>query len=98
MCADLMAEREREFRLVVHQRHQLARDVDVAAGHRERVLDGGVERREMERLAGVGEAGLSADAAADRLDISGARPGLRAAEFLDAAPHARAALRRRRAG
>ena len=32
---DFMAEREGELRLVVHQRHQLAGDVDIAARHRE---------------------------------------------------------------
>jgi hypothetical protein len=36
--ARLVAENEGEFRFVVHQPHQLARDVDVAARHREGIL------------------------------------------------------------
>ena len=81
--ADLVAEREGELGFVVHQPHQLARDVDIAAGDRESVLDRRVERREVERLAGVGDAGICADAAADRFDVSRARAGLGAAELLD---------------
>ena len=37
----------------------------------------------MERLAGIGEARMGPDAAADRFDIGRARPGLGAAELLD---------------
>ena len=44
--ADLMAEREGKLGLIVHQRHELARDVDVAARRREGVLDRRIEDRE----------------------------------------------------
>ena len=37
--AGLMAEHEGQLGLVVHQPHQLAGDVDIAAGHREGILD-----------------------------------------------------------
>src|SRR6185369_13072021 len=52
----LMTEREGELRLVIHQRQQLASDVDVAAGDAHGVFDGGIERRVMKRLTGVSDA------------------------------------------
>ena len=49
--ADLVAEHARELGLVVGQRHQAARYVDIAAWQRESVDDVAVEQREGERLA-----------------------------------------------
>jgi hypothetical protein len=40
--AHLVAEHERQFRLVIHKAEQLARDVDAPAGHGEGVVDGRV--------------------------------------------------------
>ena len=37
--SDLMAKREGKFGLVVHQTHELARDVDITARDRKGVLD-----------------------------------------------------------
>ncbi len=81
--SDLMADGERELGLVVHKTHQLARDVDVTARDRKGVRHGGVQRREVKRLAGVGDAGISAHPAADRFNIGRAPAGLGAAEFAD---------------
>ena len=80
--ADFVPERERELGLVVHQAHQLAGHVDIAAGNRERVFDRRIERGEMQCLTGIGDARIGADPPADRFDIGRARPGLRAAELL----------------
>ena len=81
--AGFVAERESELRLIVHQAEQLAGDVDIAAGHRQRILDRRIERHEMKRLAGVGEARGSGDAAADRFDICRSRARFGAAELLN---------------
>src|SRR4051812_22108178 len=80
---DLVAQGEGELRLIAHQGHQLSRDIDVAAGDRESVLDCRVERGEMERLSGGGDARISRDPAADRLDIGRAWSLLLAAQLLD---------------
>ena len=40
---DLVAKREGQFGLIVHQRHQLAGDVDVATGDREGILHRGIQ-------------------------------------------------------
>ena len=79
--ASLVAEHEREFGFVAHQAHQLARDVDIAAGDREGVFDRRVQRREMIDLPGISGARLSGDTAPDGLDIIGAGTGLGAAEL-----------------
>ena len=63
--ADFVAEREGELGLVVHQAHQLPRDVNIAAREREGVLDRRIERREMQRLARVRDSGLASDAPTD---------------------------------
>ena len=81
--AGLVAKREGEFGFIVHQGHQLARDVDVAARHRHRVLDRRVEHREVNRLPGVGDAGISRNPAADRCHIGRARASLGAPELFD---------------
>ena len=80
---DFVTKREGKLGLVVHDRHQLPRDVDVAARDGKSVLDRRVEGREMQRLAGIGDSRESADAAADRFHISCARSGFGAAELLD---------------
>ncbi len=78
----LVAEREGELGLVVDDAHQLASDVDIAAGDGEGVLDRRINRRVMERLPRVRHAGDRADPAADELDIGRARTGLGPAQFL----------------
>jgi hypothetical protein len=79
--ADLVAEREGELRLIVHQRHQLAGDVDVAARRREGVLDRGIEDRES---IGSGiDPRIDGDPAADAVDIGCSRTGFGSPEFLD---------------
>ena len=73
----LMADDEGELGLVIHDAHQLAGDVDIAARHRESVLDCAIERREMVNLPGVGSPGKSSDTATNRFNIGcpGARLG-----------------------
>jgi hypothetical protein len=80
--ADFVTEHGGEFRLVVHQAEQLARDVDIAARHRESVHDGRVQRGDRERAAGPRHAGLRCDPPPHVRDISGTRSAFRAAEFL----------------
>jgi hypothetical protein len=68
--------------LVVHQAHQLARDVDVAAGHREGVHHRRVQGRDREgAVAAPRYPGRRGDLASDRGDVVAARAGLGAAEF-----------------
>src|SRR4029079_10029005 len=74
--ADLVPEREGELGLVIHQRHELAGDINVAAGDREGVLDGGIEQGEVERLPGIGDAGDGTHAPAERFDGSAPRSTL----------------------
>ena len=81
--ADLVSEREGELGFIVHQAEQLPSDVNIAARDRKSVLDGGVERGEVQRLGGIGDAGLSANAPSYGFDISGPRPGFGAAQLLD---------------
>ncbi len=78
---DLMSQREGELELIVHQRHQLARDVDVAAGRREGVLDRGIEHGEA--VGARLNAGISGDAAPDAVGIGRACPGFGAAELVE---------------
>src|SRR3546814_18450130 len=42
--SDLVPQHARQFGLVVHQRHELAGDIDIAAGDREGVVDRRVEQ------------------------------------------------------
>jgi hypothetical protein len=79
--ADLMAEDERELGLVVHQAEELARDVDVAAGHRKGVHHRRVQRGEAERIAASRDTGICRHLAADRRHIGAPRARFLPAEF-----------------
>jgi len=61
--ADLVAKREGQLRLIVHQGHQLASDVDVAARDGEGILDSRVQDGEAIGLRR--DAGISSDPASD---------------------------------
>ena len=50
---DLMSDHAREFRLIICQRHQPARHIDIAAGQRERI-----DHRAVEQGHAVGPVGL----------------------------------------
>ena len=79
--AVFVAQHPGQFRLIVHQRDQLAGGVDIAAGSRERVVDGRVEQGHREIVAVVGHPRLQRDLLADAFDIKSLRPGHRSAEF-----------------
>ena len=81
--ADFMAQHAGQLRLVIHQRHQLARDIDIAAGDGEGVVDGRIEQGDGEITLRIGEAGLDRDAASDRFHIARLRPDIGAAKFLE---------------
>src|SRR3546814_9508715 len=49
--SDLVPQHARQFGLVVHQRHELAGDIDIAAGDREGVVDRRVEQGDGEIAA-----------------------------------------------
>ncbi len=72
--ADLVSENARHFRLAVGKREKAARDVDIAAGQREGVDDGRVEKRDGVAHARIVRVG--GDAAADLGDIA-AQGGIR---------------------
>ena len=72
----LMTKDKGELRLIVHQTHQLASDVDIAARNGEGVFDRAVEGGEMIDLAGVVDPREAGDSPADALYIGCPRPGL----------------------
>ena len=78
-----MADDECQFGLIVHDAHQLASDVNIAARYREGILDRAVQGREVIGLAGIGGPGISRDAAPDSFDIGSPRTCFGAAEFGD---------------
>jgi len=78
---NFMTERKGELGLVIHQSHELAGYVNITSRHRKSVLDGRIERREMQRLPGIGDARESPNAAADGLHVSGPRTRFRASQL-----------------
>jgi hypothetical protein len=85
-CGDmprLMAQDEGELRLVVHEREELASDVDVTAGHGEGVLDCRIEQGEMIGCARVGDARKGRDLVPDLIDVGGPGTDLGPAVLLD---------------
>src|SRR3546814_9344930 len=70
---DLVPEHAGQFRLVVHQRHQLPRDIDIAAGDRKGVVDRRVEQGDGEIAARVRQARLHGDILPDAPDIGSLR-------------------------
>ena len=100
---DLMSEDRREFGLIVHQRDQLPRRVDIAAGDGEGVVDRAVEKRNGKRFTCIAEARLDGDVLADLLHILRMAAAHRPAEFGEQlrvrfSAHLRLALRYRRRG
>ena len=79
--ADLVAEHGRQLCLVVHQRDELARGVDVPAGNREGVVHRAVDHRHGEIVARAGKVRLDGDVLADLAHIMRLRPLHRAAEL-----------------
>ena len=79
--ADLVPKGEGKLGLIVHQPHQLARDIDEAARRREGILDGRIEHCE---AIGLGsDSRICGDAAPDGIDVARARPCFGAAELID---------------
>ena len=74
---DLMPKYEPELGFVVHQPHQLSRDVNIAPRNGERVFHRRVQRREPIRSLRIGNPGLDRDAATDAFDIARPGPGFR---------------------
>ena len=100
---DLMSEDRREFGLIVHQRDQLPRRVDIAAGDGEGVVYRAVEQRNGKRFTCIAEARLDGDVLADLLHILRMAAAHRPAEFGEQlrvrfGAHLRLALRDRRRG
>src|SRR3546814_1700694 len=81
--ADLVPERAGQLRLVVHQRHQLTRDVDITPGDREGVVHGRIEQGDGEVARRSRQARLHRDILSDAVHISGLWPFVGAAEFLE---------------
>ncbi len=79
--ADFVPQREGQLRLIVHEAHQLARDVDIAARDRERILDRRVEHGEA--IGSGSHSRISGDPPPDAVDIGRARTGLRSPELGD---------------
>src|SRR5690606_15811509 len=80
--ANLMAKHPGEFGLVIHQRNQLARDVDISAWHGEGIVYRTVEQRDVESGLGIRKSGLDGDVLANLLDIGSLRAGHRSPEFV----------------
>ena len=78
---DFVAEHRCELRLAVHQGEQLAGDIDIAAGDRERVLDRRIEQGHREVTLRVREPGLNGHALADSFDERRLGPRIGAAEL-----------------
>ena len=78
-----MPEHESELGLIVHQRHQLAGDVNITARHGEGIFDRAVERGEAKRLARIGDARIGRDPPSDPFDIGRTSTGFGTAIFLD---------------
>ncbi len=79
--AHLVPKCESKLGLIVHQGHQLASDVNVAARDGESVFDRRIQRGEMISGRRIGNAGAHRDPASDGLDISAACAGLGASEL-----------------
>ncbi len=80
---DLVAQHRGQFGLVVHQRDELARRIDIAAGDREGVVHRAVEQGHVERVGIRRKPRLHRRAPPDPLDIGGLRPGISTAKFGD---------------
>ena len=80
--AHFMAQHPGQLGLVIHQRHQLARHIDIAARNGEGVVDRGIEQGDGEIALRVGQPRLHRDPSPDRLDVTRLRPGIGAAKFL----------------
>ena len=81
--ADLMPQHAGQFRLIIHQRHQLARDIDIATRNGEGVVDRRVEQGDGEVALGVGQAGLDRDPPPDAFDIFRLGTAIAPAKFLE---------------
>ncbi|PHK24698.1 hypothetical protein VF10_10945, partial [Nostoc linckia z13] len=81
--ADLVAEHRGEFGFVVHQRDELARDIDIAARDREGVVDRRVEQGDPEVARRVRQARLDRDPLPDLGHIGILRAAIGAAIFLE---------------
>jgi len=79
--ADFMPQHGCQLGFVVHQRHQLPGGVDIAARHREGIVDGRIEQADGEAFACVAKARLHRDILAHLLDIERMGTRHRAAEF-----------------
>ena len=79
--ADFVSEHSGQFGLAVHQRHQLAGGVDIAARHREGIVHRRIEQADGKARARVAEARLHRDILAHLLDIGRLGPAHRAPEF-----------------
>ena len=80
--AHFMAQDACQFGLVIHQCHQLARHINIAAGNREGVIDRGIEQGDGKVALRIGQARLDRNPPPHRLDIARLRPGIRTAKFL----------------
>ena len=80
---DFMAQNERQFGFVVHQRHKLASDIDKATGDGESVVDVRIEQRDGVIVRAGRQPRLHGDPLADTANICRLRTFVLAAELRD---------------
>ena len=80
--ANFVAQHPGQFRLVVHQRNQLPRGVDIASRNGEGIVDRGIEQGNGKIALRVRQAGLDGNLAPDSGHVIGLGPLHCPAEFL----------------